>query len=98
VNVILLSLSKSIPNKQQLLRGVDASKPKTVQEKAGILERGLIESVSQIAQLKNPDSRVGFYEHTEGAYISLVADCYQGLVTGDIERFTKNMGRKFRRQ
>ena len=30
-------------------------------------------------------------EQNKATHISSVADCYQGLVTGDIERFTKKM-------
>lgn len=74
-----------------LLRGVDVSEPRTAAEKAAQLLTAEVKTVEQAKQLENPDARVGFYEQDEGTHINLVAECYQGIVTGDIERFTKKM-------
>jgi len=74
-----------------IIRGLDVSEPRTVAQKAVGLLTAEIKNVVQAKQLENPDSRVGFYKQNEGTHISSVADCYQGLVTGDIERFTKKM-------
>lgn len=72
-----------------LIRGVDVSEPRTAAEKAAGLLTTEIKTVEQAKQLENPDARVGFFEIAEGLHISQIAECYQGLVTGDIERFTK---------
>jgi len=74
-----------------MISGVDVFEPRTAPEKASGLVTAEIKQVEQAKQLENPDARVGFYEQDEGAHISSVADCYQGLVTGDIERFTKKI-------
>jgi hypothetical protein len=43
-----------------LLHGIDASLPRTAQEKADLLRMGKVKAVSQKGQLGNPDARVGF--------------------------------------
>lgn len=70
------------------IRGVDVSELRSAAEKAVGLSASEVNSIRQGKQLDNPDARIGFLEHREGEYISVVAECYQGLVTGDIERFT----------
>lgn len=72
-----------------LLRGVDVSEPRTAAEKANQLSTTEVKSVEQAKQLDNPDARVGFVEQDSENHISEIAECYQGLVSGDIERFTK---------
>lgn len=72
-----------------LIRGVDVSEPRTAAEKAAQLLKKEIKSVEQAKQLENTDARVGFTEQATENHISEIAECYQGLVTGDIERFTK---------
>ena len=72
-----------------LLHGLDVSEFRTAAEKAAQLITTEVKSIGQAQQLANPDARVRFCEQEEGAHINLVADCYQGLVTGDIARFTK---------
>ncbi len=70
------------------LRGVDASAPKVALEKAVLLRDGELMAVNQKAQLSNPDSRVSLdllRNHTE--ILAQHGDSFQGLVTGDLERF-----------
>ena len=62
VNAILLSLTNATPNIKHLLRGVDVSAPKTVQEKANALESGSFVLVNQNLQLENPDARINLNE------------------------------------
>ena len=94
-NVLLITLSKgngilqSATGVSGLLRGIDVSTPKSAAEKATGLVSAEIKSVEQKKQLKNPDARIAFDEQEKGGHIVEVAECYQGLVTGDIERFTK---------
>ncbi|MCF7970251.1 MAG: hypothetical protein K9L22_03675, partial [Methylococcaceae bacterium] len=86
-NVQLLTLTKGIPNKQQCLSGVDASVPKTVQEKAAILESGKLAVLSQAAQLGNPDAIVQLEKTDNSILMMKFSSCYQGTSTGDNPRF-----------
>lgn len=74
-----------------LIRGVDVSEPKTAYEKASRLINSEVQSVGQVKQLNNSDARVSFTEQDSENHVSEIAECYQGLVTGDIERFTKKL-------
>ncbi|MYZ52108.1 DNA methyltransferase [Malikia spinosa] len=70
------------------LRGVDGSAPKGAQEKAVLLRDGAVVEVSQKGQLGNPDARVSLenlLNHSE--LLAHHGDSFQGLVTGDLERF-----------
>jgi hypothetical protein len=71
-----------------MIHGLDVSEPRTATEKAGQLLLTEIKEVEQAKQLDNPDARVGFFEQEDGEHLSLLVECYQGIVTGDIERFT----------
>lgn len=87
VNAILLSLTKAIPNNIHLLTGVDASAPKTVQEKLKILESGQLVVVSQTLQLDNPDARVALKGNVDLPLLSEYADGLVGLQTSDDPMF-----------
>lgn len=86
---IILLTQTNIPATEDFqLQGVDASAPKTAQEKAALLHTGNLLSVSQKGQLGNPDARVSLSaleNHAE--LLAHYGDSYQGLVTGDLERF-----------
>ena len=86
VNAILLSLTKATPNIEHLLKGVDASVPKTVQEKVDILKSGPLSVASQKLQLENPDTRVTF-GNTKGDLLSEFAETAGGQCTFDSLRF-----------
>ncbi len=89
-------ISAKSPLKNQIMAGIDVSAPMGkgtiyADQKSVMLRDSNFENIVliiQSQQLKNPDARVGFREQTAESRISLVADCYQGIVTGDIERFT----------
>ncbi len=74
-----------------LIRGVDVSEPRTAVEKAEQLLATEVKTVDQAKQLENPDGRISFSKQDSNNHISEIAECYQGLVTGDIERFTKKL-------
>ncbi|HHO2175161.1 TPA: DNA methyltransferase, partial [Aeromonas hydrophila] len=89
VQAILITLSKGVASQEALLRGVDVSELKVATEKnISLITRDILQ-IGQKIQLSNPDSRVSFNISAQGEHISELAECYQGLVTGDIERFTK---------
>lgn len=93
VNVSLVSFTNAKPVSQTCLLGLDVSGSKSPSEKAS----GLISEASvihnQFRQLSNPDARliVGKQTTSEGdsELLSKFADCYQGLRTGDANRFIR---------
>ena len=100
VKVILLTLSRGTPTGQSggpfrastagnTMYGLDVSEFRTVGEKAIALREVEIKGVEQSRQLENPDSRIAFGRLEAGKHLHEAAECYQGIVTGDIERFTQ---------
>jgi len=87
VNAILLILTHSKPSEQQLLRGLDASTPKTPEEKATVLSEGEVLEVAQVGQLTNPEARVMLVDDTGGARLGEMGRAWQGLVTADDARY-----------
>lgn len=86
--IILLTQTHAPAEAGFELRGVDASAPKVAQEKAALLREGDVVAVSQKGQLGNPDARVSLetlQNHSE--LLAHHGDSFQGLVTGDLERF-----------
>ncbi|CAN7144675.1 SAM-dependent DNA methyltransferase [Paraburkholderia hospita] len=69
------------------LRGLDASPPKTGQEKAALLREGELMTVSQKAQLGNPDARITLGESSELPLLERYAQSFQGITTGDNPRY-----------
>jgi hypothetical protein len=90
VNVILVTLTQETPLTDSLLRGLDASTPKTAQEKSEFLKGKELVTVSQKGQLKNPDARISLGGVGSGTLLSTYADSYLGLGTGDFEKFGRN--------
>lgn len=88
VQAILLTQTHASATDGWRLRGVDASAPRVTQEKASLLRDSQVVTVNQLEQLRNPDARVSL-DSLEN-HLDLLAhhgDSYQGLVTGDLERF-----------
>lgn len=88
VQAVLLTQTLAPATEDLQLRGVDASAPKLAQEKAAMLREASLATVSQKVQLRNPDARVSLdvlENHSE--LLAHHGESYQGLVTGDLERF-----------
>ncbi|MDC3225091.1 BREX-1 system adenine-specific DNA-methyltransferase PglX, partial [Mariniblastus sp.] len=77
--------------KTKTLGGVNVSDKNGVTEKAQMLASEQVLRTSQKTILENPDARVTFSALQRGELVGTIAECYQGLVTGDIERFTKKL-------
>jgi hypothetical protein len=86
-NVQLLILTKVSAHNNHLLKIIDASKPKTVREKADILENARLSVISQKQQLENPDARVASNVIDKSTLLSKLADGFKGLSSGDKNRF-----------
>lgn len=83
VNVILLTLTSARPRAEHLLRGIDASEPRSSQLKAELLCDSTVLAVRQAGQLRQSDSRVTLEEPSDIPLLETVAASFQGLKTGD---------------
>jgi type I restriction-modification system DNA methylase subunit len=91
VQAILLTQTHASANEAFALRGVDASGPKGASEKAILLRDGEVVSVGQKGQLGNPDARVTLAEDEGGERLETYATSFEGLTTGDIDRFVRKV-------
>lgn len=86
VQAVLLTQTNAPATEDFTLRGVDASAPKSAQEKAVLLREGEVVAVSQTGQLGNPDGRIVLGETSQGTLLSRFATSHHGLTTGDTPR------------
>lgn len=88
VNVSLHAITKTQVREGDQFFSLDVASQKTPTTKANSLLREELGWLGQLDQLKNPDSRVTTEASKElGPRLGAVADSYQGIVTGDLERF-----------
>jgi hypothetical protein len=86
--IILLTQTHDSATDGFQLSGLDASAPKTAHEKAALLRDGDMLTVSQKAQLANPDAAVALVDlHGGLKLLSEYAKPIEGAKTIDIERF-----------
>jgi len=88
--VILLTQTHKPAPTDWLLRGIDASAPRVPHEKAEVLRAGAVVTLSQQGQLGNPDARISLGDVGSGTLLSVYADSFLGLGTGDFEKFGRN--------
>ncbi|UXA52318.1 BREX-1 system adenine-specific DNA-methyltransferase PglX [Xanthomonas prunicola] len=86
-NVQLLTVTHAPAPTDFLLRGLDVSVSKVVEEKAALLREGELVAVSQKGQLSNPDARIAFGEGEDRPLLSKYADGLVGLQTSDDPMF-----------
>jgi hypothetical protein len=90
VQAVLLTQTNFYPVAEMQLYGLDVSAPKVAVEKAKLLREAVLFKLSQSGQLANPDARVLIEEVENSSSLPLMseyAECYQGLRTGDKNRF-----------
>jgi len=90
VKAICLNLTNTRIN-ESIVSGVDVSECNDIKTKSDGLRINDISYVSLSSLLNDPDFRITFTEKQGGDQIIDIAECYQGIVTGDIERFTKKL-------
>jgi hypothetical protein len=90
VQVVLLTLTHTDSMESLLISGIDASLMRSATEKARILRTGDVVTVSQSAQLENPDLRITLDAGSSGPLLEHVCTNYAGLLTGDSPRFRRN--------
>ncbi|EKO3487804.1 N-6 DNA methylase [Vibrio fluvialis] len=71
------------------MTSIDVSKFNSPEAKSLALIEQKPVILSKKDQQNNPDMRIGFSSQSDLDSIHSSAECYQGLVTGDIERFTR---------
>lgn len=86
-NVILLTLTQVPPVTDSLVHGLDASQPRTPEEKAALLRLGGIVTLSQKGQLEKPDAVFSLVGSGRASTLGDYAGCFQGVSTGDNARF-----------
>jgi hypothetical protein len=89
VNVGLFVHTKTPPVPASTFSGLDASEVSTPDGKAQVLRYGVPVAVRQLAQLHNPDCKLMFEQSASTSLLSRFADSYQGIKTGDDERFRR---------
>ncbi len=91
VKAILFSLRHgrrlNTSDRQQTFSGIDVSGLLTPYEKAEQLKMGEMRSVGQEGQLRNPDAAVTLENIESEGLLSQFARAWQGLVTGDDNRY-----------
>lgn len=108
VQVALITLSRSqldgqlddlfgVNEKGYLLRGIDASIPKTVEEKAVELIRAEIKTSEQAKQLKNPDTRITLEEISNLLPLGKSINCSQGIMPADRRRLIREFWESYRK-
>lgn len=88
VNVSLVTLTRQEPSAAKCFVSLDASAEQNASQKDARLLVQPPLSLGQSDQLRNPDARISAKEHdSEMSPLGDHAECYQGAVTGDLERF-----------
>jgi hypothetical protein len=88
VNVSLHAITNVKPGAADEFFSLDVAAEKAPEAKALALLKGPLNWLNQLAQLKNQDSRVTTQVATsQSPTFGTVAESYQGIVTGDLERF-----------
>ncbi|MBK1705247.1 N-6 DNA methylase [Halochromatium glycolicum] len=91
VNVGLFIMTASTPISEQMITCIDVPRDSDAHEKARHLSDGSATILKQNAMCLNPDSVFGSTSVIEkGALLAEHAECYQGLRTGDANRFVAN--------
>ncbi|MEW5880427.1 MAG: N-6 DNA methylase [Pseudomonadota bacterium] len=88
VNVALLALSRRRAGEGHRFAGWDARAAATPGEKDAALLSDAVRVVGQAAQLGNPGHGIDFEQAGSRSRLGDFADSWQGLVTGDTQRFT----------
>jgi len=87
IGIILLTLRNQKPNPLARMAFLDCSPTKQIPLKVQTLQSGVIGTLLQSTQVKNPDSRVTLTEVSSLSTIGRVASALQGIKTGDDGRY-----------
>ncbi len=87
----LIVVSTICPSTVQSFGTIDATTPRTVHEKAKLIQDVKIKAVAQAEQLDNPDARVILAQITPEMLLGEYAFAPQGIKTGDDNRWRRYM-------
>ena len=90
VNAILLTLTNAKPAADQPLCGLDASAPRTPDEKILLLKQEAVTQLSQADQMNNPDCRILVEASSGMALLGSISSGIHGLGTKDSLMFIRN--------
>lgn len=85
-DIILFGLTHQTPPLNHTFSGMDVAGAATTTEKAISLTRNFVNAVNQCAQSTNPDAIITLTTGSEIQLLSTVANCFQGLSSGDNPR------------
>jgi hypothetical protein len=86
--VTLVSITRQPPSPSASMLALNVSDMPSPETKAAALAESAISALHQATQLRNPDGRLTWVEiRNDLPLLNQFADSYQGLRTGDIERF-----------
>jgi N-6 DNA Methylase len=88
-NIGFSILTDRKPDIEGMIAGIEASRPKTVQEKASCLIKADIELFSQHSQINNPDARISLHSQSNTTLLSEYAEAFAGIQTGDYPRYIR---------
>jgi hypothetical protein len=83
----LVALSDMPPDASTVFDGLDASDAPDPSAKAAVLRDGEVRVLGHSAQAKNPDFRISVQSRSGLPLLSAHASAYQGITSGDNERF-----------
>ena len=86
-NTVLFALSNSKPSQPHLICGFDVSPPRDPRVKATQLQAQASHVVSQVAQEKNPDSRLLLSELPDFPLLENYASSFQGISPADFPHY-----------
>ncbi|MBK9452409.1 MAG: type II restriction endonuclease subunit M, partial [Bacteroidetes bacterium] len=89
-NVMLTIIQNKRPSNSHSFSGLDASTCQTAETKYIGLKFESVREMNQAEQMNNPDSRIAFEEVQTNTPLGDFAQCYQGLRTGDKDRFFRS--------
>lgn len=89
-NTALCVLTSGTPDDHHRLLGLDASGPRSPEEKSMVLQNGEIRFVDQSSQLKQPDARVVLSDIDEAPPLSSYAAYGKGSTTGDSRHYLRH--------
>jgi hypothetical protein len=84
----LVVVTEARPDDATGFAGVDANEGADPAAKAEVLREGEVRVLGQVGQRGNPDATIKLQESTGLPLVGKYADSWQGLVTGDNQRFT----------
>lgn len=89
MNILLGVFSRSIPNKEHVISGIDVSSLKGFEAKAEALTMTTIELANQLLQLNNPDARIIFQSLGSHSLLEKYAISMRGIVAGDLDKWIR---------